>query len=563
MKVNKNFINGIRSSLKESYNNKRLLLEQLNILEERLSESTLRKAIAVPLGDKAHFSSSNNGITDEFFGKIDKRFAIDNPTTRSELETTKKIIDCLENDVARIDSILKSYDGGIAQSVTYGLPFLCYAVASCSPFLCYLMMAGIKRNADEKVIDALGPNEAVLADLEIKMGQFIDDDGRLSIENAQELLKLFGTYIKYFDSFILLDVDRPVNEDEVFSAIMVSVASYIVYCETGVVMSFAQNKRLSEVAKKIMEEENVDLVSALEKAAKKCIEEFRVQKTIENGTHQEREADAIDEYVVGGVVVKSCDMTTFDELLSNSGLSQEKREEYRMQMSCFLAEEEKRNRVIVCERIKSELFSKEERALYWAAKLNPEQKDIAAGIDQVVEMMSEMTTSDDFSILMEELHRSFYTLTSSYGELARENANVIYYVEESDDGYVPKLLRSVIKDKKQNYEEVHGQLTRLLGNFVGGDREIKNSCLPCRIWMKGKNYRIFYTAMNGVTIVIDSAFAEEGFDRLFDLCSSQEFTNFLDEVKSSLESGIGIDHRSYSEMIMSELAKSNAVSKKM
>lgn len=52
MKVNKNFINSIRSSLKESYNNKRLLLEQLNILEERLSESTLRKAIAVPLGDK-------------------------------------------------------------------------------------------------------------------------------------------------------------------------------------------------------------------------------------------------------------------------------------------------------------------------------------------------------------------------------------------------------------------------------------------------------------------------------------------------------------------------------
>lgn len=147
--------------------------------------------------------------------------------------------------------------------------------------------------------------------------------------------------------------------------------------------------------------------------------------------------------------------------------------------------------------------------------------------------------------------------------LASENANVIYYVEETDDGYVPKLLRSVIRDKKQNYEEAHEQLTKLLGNFVGGDREIKNSCLPCRIWMKGKKYRIFYTMMDGVTIVIDSAFAEEGFDRLFGLCSSQKFTNFLDEIKSSLESGIVIDHRSYSEMTMGELAKSNAVSKKM
>lgn len=322
------------------------------------------------------------------------------------------------------------------------------------------------------------------------------------------------------------------------------------------------------------------LYFAVRRTAKKIMKEYVMplrkteRKEIESSSLPIYSDSEIEQYLENGIVAKNCDMATFEELLNCSSYSESRKFELLAQMKNLQNREYRRKMDEMCRKV----FSSYELELYNNAKGNSEAKSILEDIDYLVEQLLGDSSEEAILIISEELVPLFARLN----EIVNKNIDTVTKAEEipndipkitffkdkvvQDDGnisYIPRILTSIIAGQKSCYKQAYIQLSKLLSGMIGGDRPVQGNNLPCKICYKGKEFKIFYTMLGEVPVIIDGAVGDCDYQKIVNTVKSKEFLSYLKSLQETIISDGTLDESDYIDMIMRELSKSGAVKKVM
>ncbi len=203
--------------------------------------------------------------------------------------------------------------------------------------------------------------------------------------------------------------------------------------------------------------------------------------------------------------------------------------------------------------------------LYSRAKSDPVATSTAKDIDACIDMLIEDESEQTIDSIKEEISDLCDLLNDLLGieeveEEKKQTSEVLYFPEtlvvDGEPKRVPKLLVSLLKDKKTHYRQAYNILTRLLEGNTTGDREVQGTLLPCRLLSKGNDFKFFYTVLGNKIVIIDAAPKDaDCFTNAIKIVHSEEFKNFLASVKK----GTIAPTAEHTKAILDELAKSKKV----
>ncbi len=282
--------------------------------------------------------------------------------------------------------------------------------------------------------------------------------------------------------------------------------------------------------------------------------------------------DLLEGWVENGRVVRVGEEEAFAKLLDEAGIDELRKEEFMRQMSNLkgrLAQEKLKQMI---DENRNKILTTRELELYELAKTNPATTQTVKDIDAVVEMMIGEEDEENKAVLVEEMKPLFEFLEAMFPRRDEKNEDtskpIIYFTREIDgDGdekiEVPRLLVSLRVDKGLHYKQANGALEKLLCGNLAGDREVRGTGLPCRLWAKGGDYKLFYTLMGEVIVVVDGHIGnDEGYVYIGKVVRSSEFGEFLDKVKMCVSSGEVPRAKGYTHLLKSELEERKTSKKK-
>lgn len=499
-----------------------------------------------------------------------------------DMGTLKSRIEC---EILETLRAALSRDG--FNKVTYGLPYFCWATSGLNIDYSILTITGIKKNAQEKTLDGILMDtvEKGLFEYEKRMAAFIADDYTIDVESTKVFLDIFKEYLEYFWEQRNLETDLEPNfsYEEILNVNIVSMAIYIAYSKIDrkptleeierFLRIFLNNLRSSEPTDAL--EQTVMYEYSFYEFHKNILDNIVIVPDEDDDEVKpepigvEIKRNPLDEYLENGVVIKPCEMAVFEELLENSGLSQDRKRELALQMKNLInrrVQEEFDRRL---EEKRKTVLSPHEQELYRLGKADHTGSLYTKDIDAIIEMMLEDITPEDEEILREEMKPSFEILEGILvpDVQEEEEPGVIYYTcslkdKEGKVIKVPYLLLSIKASKKDEYKSAYASLNKLLDGLVGGDRPLIGNNLPCRIYIKGNDFKIFYTIINDVIIILDGARKDEGYQRILSLVKKPEFKTFLKEVKEFIQEGNIPKGKNATDLILAELKTAKSIKQK-
>lgn len=487
--------------------------------------------------------------------------------------------------IGQLSDIINSLGEDGIQKATYGLPLFALSLNKSYISNSYLVLQGIKINSRGKDINnPLYDNvDKKSYDLEKIMGEMITDDYRVDLNRLEEFFDIYCTYlVSYVTSKNLHNFEYS-NKSIIGSKICTMVA-HIVYRVTGHLFTLQEEMSIVDF---YTDDELLSfrMGPASSRACKQLIERYRkpepsisvefrepskviTRELLEDGSNVITiDISAIEPYLENGVVTKICDLNIFEDLLEKTTLPVHSKMEYIAQMRNLI------NRTNIdlynskMQKCREEVLSLEELDLYNKGKNIPEAKTIIESIDTIIEMFVTGVTEEESLMLKEELCPLFVELKRLMTlpeEKIIDVPKVLYFTEDvlvnGETIKTPKVLKGIVALKKGLYKQILIQMNKLLGDLTAGDGILKGDNLPCQIWYNGKDIKVFYTSINGVTIIIDCLKGDQYGD-ILKTVKSKEFIEFLASVKRYITDGGVIDGSGFTNLIMSELSKSNAVKK--
>ena len=561
MLVNKTAINNVRNSVKA------LIKEidaTLNILKKALESTDLFDDPETTLEDRTNIIGTLNSVCDSSF-----RFMDSDAFIRTTIKDSMKYYEIMKRKYQTLIDGL-SFDG--IHKVTYGLPLLTISCFGRNLSYPYLMITGIKTNAQLKSQnDELFKNgESALFLKEIELAQYIDDNYRINIDEVEKFIDCYKEYIEAFYHNKNHSYERRL--EEIMDKILLPMALYVIYTETGLekindiaYSDICLRYKAYQVINKMTPGEAIKyLVDSLIKLI-----EIRKDEEALNSTPNVEEI-FLNEYFDGEIVIKPCNLEIFKSLLDGLEFTDNEKEYYFGLMEAYwreVAQEEYNNRI---EKARSELLSSKKIELYNLGRLRSDCSSIIDDIDALIEMSLDEMPMENSAILLRELEEQMRKLEDflNYRREVVEDRDLVYFMEEipnesGENIRIPRILRSILSNKNKHLFPTRLLLRNLLNGNTTKDRALKTENLPCKIWINGRNFKLFYTIIEGVVVVIDGLSEEQGYSSVIDLVRSEAFIDFMNLVRENIKLNKKICASGYTALIMEASDKSGLLSKRI
>lgn len=489
-KINKSLFNLIKKELNIFVSNRREIIKMIDAITNLYIRSMLKHE---PCNLAKH-----EDLFKMIFGKD---FSIGTLTTKNFIEEMKAKRAAVEMEIAKLETIRASLKNGGMADVSYSLPFLCFAVSSWEPDLSYIMLSGIKINGIKDKYrrpELVDSTEDVLTTYESMMSQLIEDDYTISFDNAQQFIVLYISYLTTFHNRRVVkwsdkdDLENQSKFDSSLILLMRSLIGYLVLCETGLSMTLEESNAL---VKEILEaDKNKSLATVTYEFAKSSIEKYRK------------------------LAVDAKKVSETEKLISEEPANEEATYEET------LAD------------LRTNRLTDEELELYSVAQGIASTESIRDDIDAVLAMLLEVTNEEDETELLEDLSKAFASLLKVLENASFKKSKVAYYTETINGLKIPKVMSSLIEDGKSYYELAKDSLHLLEWGITDGDNLVKAQDLPCPIWMKGRRYRVLYTKVDDIAILIDCGKSEDILSKL-DVVRTDEFKEYYRKMAKFIRDG--------------------------
>lgn len=527
--IPKKYINFVRNGIKEQIRiNEEIIQDYYQKLEILKNGSLTQKSLL---------------ISDLYERKVGKSNVLKTKSSDMFLFDCKeyqngclKIIDELKHEIEILNTISQAITKEGIQAVTYELPALILLIGG-NPYryFQYLILLAIKYNGDhDKNGNLYSELDKQLHYYEKEMAKLINNDFRIDFFENSKFVNLFGEY---------LDVYVNERKDNLYSLIDPAVS------ERAFVIKLTMHDYL------LVHNIFLNILDEKEEVAESLKEETKI--VVE---------DPLQDYVQNGKVIKFCDSETFKKLLAKSNLSIEKQNEYLRQMNNFFnkmhAEKlmQRKNSILV------EILDENELALYNMAKVSNkvEATQIIKDIDAILELFLDVKSEEDKEELTCEC-KLYISYLNDVLEVKEEKEtympNVLYYKVDGE----PFILDNIKGDRtvqKSSYKQILASINKIIDGNTVGDREVQGTSLPIHLWAKGNEFKVFYTIIKDVTIIIAGFRKDIAFDKIKSIVNSKSFMSYLAEIKVFSENNAIPDEREYTNLITAELSASGRVRKK-
>ncbi len=553
----------------------------VNNIRSRL-KTTIRKLNEIVV----NFQKRDYELTFGYKKDADEIIALCNKNFGTNLAADTSIID--------IQRVLRKYCADIRYSIevhelfikhmtqrgfngpTRDFPYFISIFSNNAIELTFLSLSGIRANGLLKE-DGYGEGlERELVELEREMAKFITDYNDVELESLEEFVKLYSEYLcLYLEKSDFFLVNK-INADRTIEMALQSLGRFEIYLYRGEDFTKKEHDEfLEKMAELDFREDDFahkfyslceDLIGSLAVAD----EEVEIPEEKTEVITPAKEISAAYQYIENNRVVRVCDIDAFENMLDETELPYERKREYLAQMRNLInrrAQEELARRVAECQK---KYFGKEEEKLYLEAKRNADCRSIVDDIDAIVLMFLDETDEENLEILKEELTSAFESLKELYGDMGESTTekipNLLYFTRKmrSSDGKevsVPQIYTTISWCDSEDYKFIHTSVKRLISGNIGGDNPVKGVKLPCHVWYKGRDVKVFYTKINDTIMIIDVAKGEGAFKEIPGIVNRSEFKRQLDEAKAMIQRGEKPDARVYTKLLMKELEKAPSVKK--
>lgn len=418
----------------------------------------------------------------------------------------KSIIDALNDRLERnkkhieiSKSIMSSVSNNGPDRVIYSFPIF-FTVITCNmPHFNYLAVRGIKYNGEHEKTNSryMDDVEIKLHEYEKMMAKLINDDISISTINQGKFMDLFTDYVDYFVKSGKCLFDLVTNARDEALAFMREYLSY-----------------------------NVDFVNSLIASQQETENNHKKTENIQHGDLQ--------------ILLKS-ESDVQDEIISSKELYRKKQEE-ALRMRYDLLEELGFDNW-------SELY---DRARTSDNAIATEAiKNIDFWLDWLISGEEDLRQE-----LIDECAKKFALLEEIFRPESQDKSNISYFKISRDGETYPAIMESIAKMKKGEYRAIESSINKLISGNVYG-REVQGD-LPITVFATYSDFKIFYTIINGVVIVIDGFTGDKGYSKIPKIVSSSEFLGYYQTVKAATQDGRLLpSEQAYTDMIRSTLAKGN------
>ncbi len=513
MEIPKMYINAIRHSLKEIINANKDYLDTLSMYYQDCVKSFM-----------------------DIEGLALKKLAIerlnDRYNTSFTLLTSKKEIESWYrekykigiNDNERMMTILNSLSKNGFMKPCFNFPRVLMSLMINEPAYQYFIITGIKVNATKpKEPEILfDKTEKSLLDLEKKMAVLIEEDYTIKKDNGSKFLELYKEYLLVFTRFI----------SETFGN------NYKVSLETRIDMNLKNMENYIAIERNSVKEDEKELLNVSNKTVMVSISKV----------------NPLQDYMVNGKVVKVCDIEEFTKILDSLNISEIQKQEYLAQMINLtnrLAIEEKQKRI---EQIKQEAFTQEEIDTYNKAKIsgNIEATQIVKDIDAIFDLYLEASEEEKGELIVEVKILIEYLQSILGIDYAQEDdltKQVLYF---KNDNLVPFIEENLINVNNNGINIIIQDLTKILDGKTTKNKELQGD-LPLRVFFKGRKFKIFYSIINGIPLIIYGGSGKNVCQKVIDLVNSRAFLEYLKEVQVEIKNGTIMNDNLYTDIIMNKL----------
>lgn len=552
--------------------------------KKRIEESREQKGLALACLKRAHIAQTAKDVTIRNIAKsrVITEMDLKLPVTADWrfLETSIAIaIDSLNRIIIASESILNHLSSTGFTGITYSLPAYILTHYGAEIGYSYLLLSGIKKNAKFKTLGSeMMQNELEIAllDYEMQLSKLIDDDLHVAPDNVAKFINLLMNYLytyQYNSSETEKDDDFTFNCR--LNTIMINMCIYLIYAHTHYRLNGEDIETFNKIYIDILDNTGYPGV-ALEKACKSLISIIEDRNAKVKPKEPSREYSAVKlpmqfevyNYIEKGAVVTPCELQRFEHLLDETDLSPERKQEYLSQMTNLLNRQTQKAFDEKMDKMRKRVLSDRELKLYTMAWSNEETSKDAKFIDDVIEMMLTAETDEEIALLMEELMSPMRHLAEVLESKEVVAPRVMFLTEtvagEEHDYEVPKILNSVTKAPKGDLKQISAILNRLFGgvDFTHGDTELKGDRLPCKIWFKGKDYKVFYAVVKDVVVVLDVFRGQDAFRRALRMVSNEDFVERLNVIKAYIEQGNVPNESIYIDLVNRQLDTSKVYVKK-
>ncbi len=485
-----------------------LLISEYLFKDVKINESVI-EIIRNGLNDS--IENNNNIIADlqEIFGlvqrltfgvsyylkeELNKRYNLDLSVNDGKKDVLRKIEDLimsLKNTNVWILELLDGLTNNGFKVVNPIIAGFAYTFMGSELDIQKVLLSGIKFNSlvrDEPT----DKGDLFSYNLEVQMGDLISNDLKISIDDLDEFLALYKSYLEGYitNNELATKNERLVSDAEVSVPILLdNMRNYI--------------------------------LSVNAKAAKKT-ETKRVQVVETN--------DPLMEYISGGKVVKVCDLNSFKKLLETTSLSDDRKTEYYRQMSNAISREITQEKETL---LNSILESDKEYYDVAKASNRPEALQIINEINALIDLIYESTLDDEKEEFRLEIDANITYLKEMFKKINQKDGNtydnILYYGYYEDYELTPYVMLHISNFEKVGKKQAYAALKKIIDGKIANDLPVKGD-LPVRVWYKGKDVKVFYTKVGSYTLIIGGFSGNSAFNEVKNFVNSKAFLTYLKEL---------------------------------
>jgi len=433
-------------------------------------------------------------VSDSLKEELNKKYNLGLNISDSKKDVLRKIevlIKSLMNTNAWISELLGGLTNNGFKIVNPIIAGFAYTFMGSELDIQKVLLSGIKFNSlvrDEPT----DKGDLFSYNLEVQMGDLISNDLKISIDDLDEFLALYKSYLEGY----ITNNELVIRREELVSDAEVSVP---------ILLDNMRNYILSVNAK------------AAKKTKTKRVQVFETN-------------DPLMEYISGGKVVKLCDLNSFKQLLETTSLSDDRKSEYYRQMSNAINRKINEEKEIL---LNSILESDKEYYDVAKASNRPEALQIINEINALIDLIYESTLDDEKEEFRLEIDANITYLKEMFKkrDLQDENTydNILYYGYYEDYKLTPYVMLHISNFEKAGKKQAYAALKKIIDGNIANDLPVKGD-LPVRVWYKGKDVKVFYTKVGSYTLIIGGFSGNSAFNEVKNFVNSKAFLTYLKEL---------------------------------
>lgn len=554
--------------------------ELVSTVEVQIAEN--RRVIRDITDDLEHIRKAATKKIDllRFFDKYRALFPQETELSRMIIKADE-LLEYLKKESVKLGTVRSALSINGMSGATLSFPGLPLTIFGKSDDYLYVLLSGIKQNAKQKqeTFQAIDFEEKILFELEKQIANYINVDYGIDLDSLDVVLDLLKKYLDTFYENLKKHINKSKDDSQEHLTrvdyILLRLMFYILKKEKGIDLSI---EPISEITKKYIAGLSHGLTegAAIKGVALSYISKYskRVSYTVKRPKGKSVISptvkvpyDPLSEYIRNGLVIKSCDIKTFEDLISASSLSDDKKIDLLDQMYSLIDEEQRLKEENFIERFRESVLTEEEMDLYNRAKQNSTTCRQVKDIDALLELMFETKDPNERNVLFEELKEAFSLLSNllvSAKKTIPKQSSIQYFMvpDLASDGsikMIPKFLSGIGSFSKEDYKPIYTCLEKVINGYTSQDQEI-HAPLPFRVWYKQKgSVKVLYVKLKGLCVIIDVVECDIASPKVLNMLKDEELGRQLEDLKEKSKNGALSDSQESFDSIKNLLEKSHAV----